>query len=107
MADPKPKKDVSGIRSVNIPADVRDQLRTEAAARGISMSALARTIMEDYNSGKLVVPSTPGPQLVSTSLWIPPDLWSKFTRRIEQHDHSAQWVMRTWFDAHHGETKAS
>lgn len=97
MAEAKPKN-VSGIRSMNIPGDVRDSLRTEARARGISMSALTRSIMEEYVSGQLPVPETPGPTIVSTSMWVPPDLWQKFTGKSEAEGHSSQWIFRTWLD---------
>lgn len=94
----KAREKHGGIRSVNLPRDVRDTLRQEARNRGISMSALGREIMEEYVDGKLVVPSSPGPQLVSTSLWVAPELWAKFITRSESNEHSMQWIFRTWLD---------
>lgn len=102
MADSKPgkskKKVTGGIRSMNIPGEVRDDLRATAQARGISMSALSREIMQDYVSGDLVVPEPVGAGIVSTSMWVTPELWAKFTRKTEREGHSSQWIFRTWLD---------
>ena len=97
MAD-KTSKPVNGIRSMNIPREVREGLRAEAQRRGISTSALVRQIMADYTNGTLVVPTIPGPQTVSTSMWLPPELWTKFTAKSEREGHSSQWIFRTWLD---------
>jgi hypothetical protein len=97
MADPKPKNS-SSIRALSIPGDVRDALQSEAKTRGMSVSALSREIMGEYLAGTLQVPSTPGPRLISTSMWIPVDLWTKFTRKSEKQQHSVQWIFRTWLD---------
>jgi len=86
------------IRSMNIPRDVRDMLRTEARARGISMSALIRQIMSEYNSGQLTVTSAPGSNIVGTSAWLPVDLWTKFSHKSEKEGHSTQWIFRQWLD---------
>jgi hypothetical protein len=94
----KATKAAGGIRSMNIPGDVRDGLRSNARARGISMSKLTVSIMEDYVNGKLIVPSTPGPQIVSTSMWVPPELWQAFIAKTEAEGHSTQWILRTWLD---------
>ena len=91
-------KSTGGIRSMNIPREVREALRTESARRGISISALVRQIMTDYTSGNLVVPTIPGPQTVSTSVWVQPELWAKFTAKSERESHSSQWIFRTWLD---------
>lgn len=97
MAEAKPK-DIAGVRSMNIPGDVRDMMKAEARARGISVSALARLIMEEYVSGTLVVPSTPGPQVVRTSMWVPPELWAKFAKKSDKNQHSSQWIFRQWLE---------
>ena len=92
------EKAQGGIRSMNIPREVRDSLRGEARARGVSVSALTRAIMSEYVAGTLVVPDAPGPQIVSTSMWVPADLWARFTKKSEKNGHSSQWIFRTWLD---------
>ena len=92
---PKPQ---GVIRSMNIPRDVRDKLRTEARARGISMSALVRQIMAEYNSGQLTVPSAPPSQIVGTSVWVPVEMWAKFSTKSEKEGFSTQWIFRSWLD---------
>jgi hypothetical protein len=95
----KKNADPTGIiRSMNIPREVRDGLQQEAKARGISASALGRVIMDEYVAGTLVVPDAPGPQIVSTSVWVPRDLWARFAKKSEKNGHSSQWIFRTWLD---------
>jgi plasmid stability protein len=86
------------IRSMNIPREVRDAMKAEAALHGVSTSALSRRIMEEYVAGKLFVPDMPGPQTVSTSMWVPRELWTRFTRKSESNGHPTQWIFRAWLD---------
>jgi hypothetical protein len=86
------------IRSMNIPREVRDQVRHEAQHRGISASALVRQIIQDYVAGDLIVLEPPGPQIVSTSVWLSPELWEKFTAKSQREGHSTQWIFRSWLD---------
>lgn len=86
------------VRSLNIPKEVRDAMQAEARARGVSASALSRSVMEEYVAGTLVVPDVPGPQIVSTSVWVPRDLWLKFTKKSDKNQHSIQWILRSWLD---------
>lgn len=94
MADKKDQKP----KSMNLPREVRDAMRREAAARGISVSALGRQIIKEYNDGKLMVVPPPGPQIVATSLWIDPELWAKFIAKSDKAGHSSQWIIRSWLD---------
>lgn len=89
--DQKPK-------SMNLPREVRDAIKREAKARGISASALGRLIMQEYVDGKLIVPGQPGAQIVSTSLWVDPELWSKFIAKSDKAGLSSQWIIRSWLD---------
>ena len=99
----KQQRPAGVIRSMNIPREVRDALRAEASARGISMSAMVRGIMAEYNSGQLVVPSAPGSQIVGTSMWVPVEMWARFSAKSEKEGHSTQWIFRTWLDREHVE----
>lgn len=86
------------VRSMNIPREVKSGIEDEATRRGISKSALVRAVMEEYVDGKLVVPDAPGPQIVSTSVWVPRKLWARFAAKSEKNGHSSQWILRSWLD---------
>lgn len=93
------KKPATGmVRSLNIPMEVRDLVRTEAQRRGISAGELYRIIIQEYVDGALVVPTQPGPEIVGTSVWIKPELWDRFTAKAEREGHPSQWVFRSWLD---------
>lgn len=97
--DIEPKAKSPGvIRSMNIPREVRDSIKAEARARGISASALTRQIMQEYNSGQLMVPDAPGSQIVGTSVWVPIEMWTKFSKKSDANGHSTQWIFRSWLD---------
>lgn len=97
-AAPTAKKQEGMIRSMNIPKEVRAMLRSEAKRRGISVSSLTRAIIDEYIDGTLVVPTTPGPQMVSTSMWVPKETWAQFIAKSEANEHSTQWILRSWLD---------
>lgn len=97
MAKTTTKDEGTGmIRSMHIPREVRDGMRAEAQARGISTSAMVRDAMREYVAGDLEVPEMTGPELVSTSMWMPAQLWDEFTRKSEAEGFPTQWIFRAW-----------